>query len=103
MFNMIPSREELALLTDEVDWSCLRAHLARGGLIVVAPDLDLITVAICVATDDSASIGRWISENRLSKPSENQIREWDAHPAKIFTMLIASPYVLMQEPPTISQ
>jgi hypothetical protein len=100
---MIPSREELALLADEVDWSCLRAHLARGGLIIVSADLDLISVAISVAGDDSSSIGRWISEGKLAKPSETQICEWDADSSKIFTMLIASPYVLIQELPATFQ
>jgi hypothetical protein len=100
---MIPTREELALLADEVDWSCLRAHLARGGLIIVAPDLDLVTVAICVAGDDASSIGRWINDGKLAKPSESQILEWDAEPSRIFTMLIASPYVLIQELPVTCQ
>jgi len=89
--------EELASTVVEAEWSCLRAHLERGGLIVVAPDLDLVSVAMCVAGDDSTSVGRWISDGKLSKPLEHQIRDWDADPSKIFSMLITSPYVLIQE------
>ena len=100
---MIPTREELALLADEVEWSCLRAHLKRGGLIVVAAGLDLLNVAISVAADDSSSIGHWINEGKLAKPSEAQILEWDADSSKLLTMLIASPYVLIQELPTTFQ
>lgn len=102
-FQMMPTREELALLADEVDWSCLRAHLKRGGLIIVSAGLDLLNVAMCVAADDSSSIGHWINEGKLAKPTEAQIRDWDANSSKTFTMLIASPYVLIQEHPTISQ
>ena len=100
---MIPTREELALLADEVEWSCLRAHLKRGGLIVVAAGLDLLNVAISVAADDSSSIVHWISEGKLAKPSVAQILEWDADSSKLFTMLIASPYVLIQDLPTTFQ
>ncbi len=34
------SREELASSIAEAEWEWLRAHLERGGLIVVARDLD---------------------------------------------------------------
>jgi len=85
----------------EADWGCLRAHLERGGLIVVASGLDLLSVAMSVAGDDALSIQRWISEGKLAKPSEVQIRDWDADTSKLFSMLITSPYVLIQELPII--
>jgi hypothetical protein len=97
---MIPSREELATQRIEAEWGSLRAHLERGGLIVVAGDLDLLNVALSVTGDDSSNIRRWIGDGQLAKPSESQIRDWNADPTRIFTMLITSPYVLIQEQPT---
>ena len=94
------TREELVTQMIEAEWGALRAHLERGGLIVVAADLDLLSVAICVTGDESPSIRRWINEGKLAKPSESQIRDWDADSTRIFTMLITSPYVLIQELPT---
>jgi hypothetical protein len=85
----------------EADWGSLRAHLERGGLIMVAPDLDLLTVAQCVAGDDSSNIGRWINDGKLAKPSGTQIAAWDADSSRLFSMLITSPYVLIQELPTL--
>jgi hypothetical protein len=96
---MIQGREELATQMIEADWGSLRAHLERGGLIVVAAGLDLLSVAEFVIGDDSSSIRRWIDGGKLAKPSESQIREWDAEPSRIFSMLITSPYVLIQELP----
>jgi hypothetical protein len=96
---MTPGREELATQIVEAEWGSLRAHLERGGLIVVTGDLELLSVAMCVTGDDSSSIGRWINEGRLAKPSETQIRDWNANPARLFTILITSPYVLIQEQP----
>jgi hypothetical protein len=96
---MIPGTEELAAQVIEADWGSLRAHLRRGALIVVAADLDLLSVAQCVTGDDSTSIQNWISAGKLAKPSEAQILDWDTDPSRIFSMLITSPYVLMQELP----
>ena len=53
---MLPSKEEMALTIDEADWSCLRAHLHRGGLILVDDSLDLADTAHKVAADDIAII-----------------------------------------------
>ena len=94
---MITNREELALSVDEADWSCLRAHLGRGGLILVADSLDLVDTAVRVASDDTAHIEEWIHTGKIGKPSETQIQAWNEDIQKKFTMLIVSPYVLIQE------
>ncbi len=58
---MIPTREELALAVDEAAWGLLRAHLERGGLIIVACDLDIVEVGVKLADDDAAAIASWIA------------------------------------------
>lgn len=95
--QMAPSREELALSIDEAEWSWLRAHLERGGLILVNDTLDLVDAAVKVVSDDTAPIEEWIQSGKIGKPTESQIHTWDADKQKKFTMLIASPYVLIQE------
>lgn len=94
---MKTTREELALTVDEAAWNWLRAHLERGGLIVVARDLDIVDVGLKIAADDSASIGGWIDGGKLAKPSAGQIAAWDSEKEKLFLCLIVSPYVLIQE------
>lgn len=94
---MIPSKEELALAIDEAEWSCLRAHLERGGLILVDDSLDLADTALKVASDDIDVIQNLVESGMISKPSESKIRSWDDNKLKKFAMLIVSPYVLFQE------
>jgi|SRR6185369_6253652 len=94
---MTATREELALLVDEAQWSWLRAHLERGGLILVDDSLDLVDTAIKVASDDTGHIEEWINLGKIGKPSENQIHTWDKDHQKKFSILIISPYVLIQE------
>ena len=94
---MTTTREELALTIDESEWSWLKPHMERGALILVSERLDLADAAYRVATDDSTSIGDWISKGIISKPNDEQIRRWDTEGKKMFAMIIISPYVLIQE------
>lgn len=94
---MLPSKEELALTIDEADWSCLRAHLRRGGLILVDDSLDLADTAHKVAADDVDVIKELVEHGMIGKPTDTQIRVWEEDLTKKFAMLIVSPFVLFQQ------
>ena len=100
---MTPTREELALAVNEADWGCLRAHLERGGLIIVADDLDIVDVGVAVARDDAAAVSGWIDTQEVSRPTAEKIAAWDGTKDKLFYCLIVSPYVLIQEKPALFQ
>jgi hypothetical protein len=95
--DMTVSKQELAATIDVADWHLLRAHLERGGLIVVDSMLDLAEVGVGVAVDDVPAIERWILSGLIGKPTAQQIARWDEEKGKIFHSLIVSPYVLVQE------
>jgi len=95
--QMLPSKEEMALTIDEADWSSLRAHLQRGGLILVDDALDLADTAHIVAADDVEVIQHLVENGMIGKPSDSKIRSWEEDIHKKFAMLIVSPYVLFQE------
>lgn len=90
-------KEELAGHIDEAEWEWLRAHLERGGLIVVAGDLDLAETGVVLAANQASTVQAWIQAGKLSKPSDEQIKTWDKLQGKRFKTLIISPFVLMQE------
>jgi hypothetical protein len=94
---MIPSKEELALNVVEADWHSLRSHLERGGLIILARDLDIVEVGVNLAADNTVAIGGLINGGGLTRPSAEQIAAWDGARDKPFLCLIVSPYVLIQE------
>lgn len=96
---MKPTREELAQTVDVAEWGWMRAHLERGGVIIVSTDMDLVDVGLAVAADEAAAVGGWISAHQLTKPTAEQISEWNSAPAKRFRLLVVSPYVLIQELP----
>jgi hypothetical protein len=91
------SKEELAAKIDLAEWQLLRAHLERGGVIVVDNLLDLAEVGVGVAADDVKAIERWIASGLLGKPTARQVACWDEESGKRFLCLIVSPYVLIQD------
>lgn len=92
----ITTREELKLNVDMAQWGWLRPHLERGGLVVVASDLDLVEAGFSISGDDTVAVSAWIQSGRVTKPSATQVFDWDAEPETPFRVLIASPYVLIQ-------
>jgi len=94
---MTSTKEDLALTIDESEWGWLRAHLERGGLILVDDTIDLAEAALKVSQDDVTTIEHWVTTGKIGKPTEKQIHSWDENKSKKFSMLIISPYVLIQE------
>lgn len=94
---MIKSKDELAKTIDVAQWDLLRAHLERGGIIIVNHDLNLADVAFAIAEDHKELVERWLANSLLSKPSIEQIKKWDEHKQKLFSIIVISPFVLAQE------
>ncbi|OUC14197.1 MAG: hypothetical protein B0A82_12980 [Alkalinema sp. CACIAM 70d] len=92
---MTTLREELTESIDEAEWSWLAPHLARDVVIIVTGGLSLVDVGLAIAQDDSMAVGRWITEQLLTKPSLEQLENWPQ--TKRFQALIVQPYVLVQE------
>ena len=90
-------REKFVQDLAEVDWKSLRIHLQRDALILVDNRLELVEVACGVADDAAGEVGGWISQGLLTKPSADQLSGWEAQLDKPFRMLIAAPYILIQE------
>jgi hypothetical protein len=89
-------RTRLSAELHRVDWNPLGAHATRGGLMMVAAELDLLDVGVAVARDDGAQVQRWMEEQRLGRPTEAEIQAWREESEERFTVLIVQPYVLAQ-------
>jgi hypothetical protein len=94
---MSEHRENFEKDLAEVDWRSLRIHTQRDALILVAGELDLVEVACQVTLDAVDVIGGWIANGQLDKPTADQLKSWEVMLDKPFWMLIAAPYILIQE------
>jgi len=89
-------RKKLQDELDTIDWRALRVQLRRDSMILVAPELDLLEVAWCVAKDRAAEVSGWIADGRLRKPGAEELAAWEREMEKPFRMLVVAPYVLIQ-------
>ena len=82
----------LASEAHDTDWDYLKAPHAKGALIWVAQDVDLIEVGVAVVSDDKAKVEAWLGSGQIASfPDRLAIAQ---QPMKA---LIAAPYVLTQE------
>lgn len=92
-------RKQLAETMGRVFFSDLRAHVARGIVVVVDGSLDLLDVAEALATNDTALVDTWIGKNLLTKPSLEQLDRWSRIPDARWDSLVVAPFVLIWEHP----
>jgi len=90
-------RAELTEGLDEAEWEWLIPHVQRDAVILVAPGLNLLDVGEAIANDNTQSVQQWIDEQLITKPSVDQVGEWNGDRQKRFNTLILQPYVLVQE------
>lgn len=92
-------RTELANMVGPASWYNLLPHAARDTLVIVTPGLDLVEVGLAIAGDDVTAVHRWIEEALITKPTADQLADWDRDRAREFQVLIVQPYVLIQPLP----
>ncbi len=92
-------KQELESMIGPAAWHNLLPQVARDSIVVVNPGLDLAEVGVAVATDNVNSVQRWISEALISKPTVEQMADWERDRSRQFQTLIVQPYVLIQNLP----
>ncbi len=82
--------------TAKASWAEMQRHHARGVVVHVAGELDLIDVAVAMARDDGAAVGRWMQADQLGKVTDEQASDWLARDPVLWSVVVA-PWVLVQE------
>ena len=87
---------ELNGMIGPVQWEWLKPHVQRDAVVIVNPALDLATVGVAIATDNTQAVTRWITEQLIVKPNSAQLATWSSENKRL-TSLIVQPYVLVQD------
>lgn len=88
----VPLEEEAGPLR----WDELMPHFARGVVIRVAPELDLIEVARAFRDDATHQVSEWLTSDQVARATDDDARRWAAN-NPVFTAIVAAPWVLAQE------
>jgi len=82
---------------DNIQWQWLKNHHDQGLLILVDTALELPDVEQRIAADDTATVKAWMASHLIARPTAEQCASWDNEPARLFSMMIVQPFVLIQE------
>lgn len=89
-------RSKLESSVGPVFYSDMAAHIRRGGLLVVAPELALVDAAVAIARDDSAAVSGWLERAQLRRPTPAEVSQWEKTDGMKFDAVVVQPFVLVQ-------
>jgi len=92
----IPLRDRLNAETGKLKWEELTPHFARGVVLRVSNDVDLIEVAEKIILDDKALIEGWMNSGHLRRATDDDARDWVKREPE-FWCVVSAPWVLAQE------
>ncbi|MEB3290652.1 MAG: DUF2288 domain-containing protein [Leptolyngbya sp.] len=90
-------KAELTEMVGPAEWRWLSPHADRGAVVLVDALLNLPEVGLAIATDDVATVNRWMAEALIARPTPTQLATWGQNQGKRFLSLIVQPFVLVQE------
>ncbi len=82
--------------TGKLGWEELARHFARGVVITVAPNIDLIEVALKFARDDRKAVEVWLTSGEVAKATDIDAQRWHKNNTS-FWAVVSAPFVLVQE------
>ena len=91
--------QKLNLETGQLDWPELQTFFARGIVIVVDREHDLIEIAKLLHADNKSSIESMIENGGLVRANDDHARDWLAR-EPVFWSVVIAPWVLVQEKPS---
>jgi hypothetical protein len=91
-----PLYEKLLGETAKIGWTELERFFARGMLLRVARDLDLVSVAEAIANDDAPQVTQWLSAGLVERVQAETAADFAARDPELWAVVV-SPWVCMQE------
>lgn len=86
----------LAAETGTLSWPELERHFARGVVVKLAAELDLVEVAACMVEDDKTSVAGWLEAGQVARATSLDAMDWHGRGAE-FRAVVVAPWVLVQE------
>ncbi|TDQ40167.1 DUF2288 domain-containing protein [Thiopseudomonas denitrificans] len=94
--SISPLYAEILGETARISWQELAPWFARGQLLWVAADLDLVSVAEAIASDDKQLVSSLMQQNRLHLLTDEQAGDLHQRDPELWATVVR-PWVLVQE------
>lgn len=82
--------------TAKMPWREMQTYYARGNVIVVSAELDLIAVAVQLGLDNSTQFAAWIEQGLIAPANDEQALAWYENDQALW-VTVAAPWVLVQD------
>ncbi|WP_225774969.1 DUF2288 domain-containing protein [Pseudomonas sp. Marseille-Q5115] len=82
--------------TAKISWQELQPFFAKGALLWVAPELDLVAVAEAMAKNDKGRVSAWLEAGTLERLGERRAAELVERDPQLWAVVV-SPWVVFQE------
>ncbi|MES2367302.1 MAG: DUF2288 domain-containing protein [Pseudomonadota bacterium] len=89
-------RSQLNTETAQTEWTELQRFFAKGALVQVGSDLDLVDVAAHIACDDTVAVQEWMAAGKVAKLSDQTAADWQQRNPVLWAVVVA-PWILVQE------
>lgn len=89
-------KARLNLETSRIHWHDLQTYYARGHIVRVAMDADLLNVAAELAADNTAQFEQWLANGKVGDVSPDLARAWYQSNTELWAVVVA-PWVLVQD------
>jgi len=93
--SLVEERARINAETARIAWRDLQRFFAQGHAIYVAPELDLVDVALQMQRDNRPAIESWLHSARLAPVSDAQALDWFENDATHWCVVVR-PWVLVQ-------
>ena len=90
------TREELEQEKGPINYKELQRFFAKGAIVAVAKDLDLIKVALCLQSDDSKTLKAWMNQKKVVRANDHHALRWYEGNSTLNAVTM-TPWVLVQE------
>ena len=90
------TREELKQECASIAYKEIEQFFARGMLVLVAQDLDIIDVALVIQEDNTKKLNEWISQEKVVRVHDDHAVEWSQQETLLMA-ITAVPWLLVQE------
>ncbi|MFV8569738.1 DUF2288 domain-containing protein [Marinobacter sp. SBS5] len=89
-------KAKLNLETSRIHWHELQTYYARGHVVRVEPNLDLLEVAAQLTADNKAQFEQWLASGSVGDVSPDLARAWYEKNSELWAVVVA-PWVLVQD------
>lgn len=91
-------RNKLNKETSRIAWKELQTYYARGHIVRVAPELDLLTVASELAADNATLLRQWMETDQVGEISVTDAQRYYDENRELWAVVLM-PWVLVQDKP----